>query len=155
MQEKRSAGVKPKSGVKTSGGSESIRSAPYGDLKGTFGSSLPDYIGLTNLDRGLPKRQKRRLMACDISGCFHPAHTGLMVGGRTKWYCFCHDPLSPGECTEQREQRERRSFMNSSDCVFCNASHARNPIHGIEGKVSFVCDKCYVTPISELRKYYK
>jgi hypothetical protein len=124
-------------------------------LKVVSGKTLPDYIGLTNIDRGLPKRQKRRLMACEISDCFHPAHSALLVDGRTRWHCKCHDPVNPAKCMETKEREELVNFRLSGDCIFCGSPRSHNPIHGLDGKITFVCEGCYRTSTSELRKYYR
>jgi hypothetical protein len=101
------------------------------------------------------KREKRYLRACYKPSCFHPAHSAIMLGDKTLWACPCHDPIEPKECHSTKVEKERNNFLTDGDCIFCGHPHSRNPMMGLEGKVVFVCDNHIVTPISELRRYYK
>ena len=103
----------------------------------------------------LYKHPKPRLIPCEMRNCFHPAKHVLSFGNKDMNVCDCHYVLDPKECRDTMEINERANHLKDGDCIFCKMSHAKNAMHNLEGKVVFVCDRCYVTPIEEIRHYYR
>ena len=111
------------------------------DLKTTFGP--------------VTKHQKKQLIACDVPKCFHPAHQKMDMGNKTMNVCDCHYLPDPHPCNETKAKEERQHHIKDGECIFCKKDRAPHAIFGLSDKVTFVCDKCYHTPLNELNRFYK
>jgi len=109
----------------------------------------------TLFNHGLVKHQKKVLIACSHDDCFHPATEMYVIGSHNLWFCDCHNPISPKECHTTTVAKENEKHPLYGACAFCSNTHSYNILHGIDGKISYVCDKCYLTPLHELRHYWK
>ena len=131
-----------------------------GDGLTTASNSVIEYRHTLGRVKGKPrvylhKHQKKILIACAYDNCFHPATSSAVVGTKTLWFCGCHDPLNPEICHATLAEKSNLNHTMYGDCVFCKTTHSRNIMQGITGDISFICERCYRTPLAELRRYWK
>jgi hypothetical protein len=117
-------------------------------LKPNFGSE-------SKYNYGLPKHQKRILIACHCEGCFHPASDMYVIGCHNRWFCGCHNPIEKKPCKLDEIEKAHIGHPTSGKCTFCNQSNSSNIIHGLDGAIVYVCNRCIVTPIQVTRKFWR